>query len=107
MAETTTPPARFECPAGIRHDGLNLYFWIRSPRTGRKILIGGGWTQELPPRVIARTAKARGEGKATAMFTRDELAAIVALADRLEERCKPRPGEARNFFPSRSFSRPY
>ena len=78
---------QFECSAGLRHRSGERWFWIRSPRTGKVLEISGAWAQLLPKRIIARTAKARSEGRAMVSFSRDELLAIKSI----HARDLPRP----------------
>src|SRR3954469_24434004 len=94
MSTTTTPiDTTIPCTAGIRVDESgNRTIWIRLPRTGFTITISGGFTQELPPRLFARVAKARSEGRSVAEFTRDELLAVKALAEKIANRPRYRGG---------------
>lgn len=93
----------FACPAGLRLIGETRALWIESPRTRRRITIVDGWWNELPARLAARVASATSRGLRLVRFTREELAAVKSLADRIEARCRP-SGPSYAPRASRSFS---
>lgn len=97
-------PEAFECVCGLAHDGLNLTLWFESPRTGKRISITGGHTQELKD-LTPRIVKARAEGRRTALFETAELQRVADLRKRLDDAAKPGPRSLRR--PNRGFSRPF
>ena len=80
------------CRASVESDGYgNRTLQVISPRTRHKLRIGAGWWSELPdPRMIGRVAQAQSMGRKTA-FTRDELAALAAIEQKIMKATTPLP----------------
>jgi hypothetical protein len=71
------------CRCGTYSDELNRYVWIESPRTGKRITLSGGYSQEIGRGVIERISLAQDAGQPTALFSRDELMRFIAIDQRI------------------------
>lgn len=88
---------RILCVCGIRPipNSLQNQVWIRSPKTGRELVIGDGWFAELravAPRVIRSIVHARANGQSRVEFSLSELKCFADLVAQIAEQCRPKPG---------------
>lgn len=97
MSIVPSPPGAHQtapilCRASVESDAYgNRTLQVISPRTRHKLRIGSGWWNELPDdRMIGRVAQAQSMGRRTA-FTRDELAALAAIEQKIVKATTPLP----------------
>jgi hypothetical protein len=98
---TPSEDRRVSCVCGFRAVGqceseltTQTALFVRSPRTGRELLIRDRYFPELrqqAPRVIGKIAQARAVGQPKAEFTTAELHAVLAVVTLVAEKTAPKP----------------
>jgi hypothetical protein len=92
------PHRLIACRCGVRPVPIpgcaQNQLWVRSPKTGREIVIGDGFflqLRERAPRLVSRIVKASSQGRSTLDLSIADLQAVVDVAKIIADATKPLP----------------
>jgi hypothetical protein len=92
------PQRLITCRCGVRPVPIprcvQNQLWVRSPKTGREIVIGDGFFAQLrerAPRLVSRITKACSQGRSTVDLSIAELQAVADVAKIIADATKPLP----------------